>query len=628
MAIAILILPFISFLILGLGRNIINRKTAQFIAPFCIFGSTAIACLLAATEAFYKDSVYINFGDWVRINKFHVSWGVYIDSLTITMMIVVLSISVLVHLYSIGYMRDDKGFMKFMSYLSLFTFAMLVLVSSNNLLQLFLGWEGVGLCSYLLIGFWYQKPSATHAANKAFIVNRIADAAFIIAILFISHYCNSLDFNEVFAKTQNLADLEFYQDFTVLDVICFCLLIAAVGKSAQIMLHIWLADAMEGPTPVSALIHAATMVTAGVFLLARCSYLFEFSNSLDLISLIGLVTLLYAGVMALVQTDFKKIIAFSTCSQLGYMFLACGLSKYNLAIFHLLTHAFFKALLFLCAGSVIHSTHEQNIYKMQTGIYKKMPITYITFVIGTLSIMGIYPFAGYFSKDAIIMAAEAKNPLLLIGSGVIGVILTVSYSMKIWLFVFHAKGDKNEITKNNIIHESPYTMLIPMIILAISSIFVGQYSALLFNAEVGGNYLDNSIAFVNKHKIEHENLKSHGYIIYSIAFGIFAALIYYFSKIIRNIFTKISRLIFDYFDVIYMKLFSNAFKKLAKYSSICDSNVVDFCGPKLVQKIALSSNKMLKKIHSGYVLSYSSYMVIFFIFITSYGVIMFNNNYV
>ena len=278
MAIAILILPFISFLILGLGRNIINRKIAQFFAPLCIFGATIIAYRLATTGAFYEDFLYISLGDWIRINKFYVSWGIYIDSLTITMIIVVLSISLLVHLYSIGYMYDDKGFIKFMSYLSLFTFAMLALISSNNFLQLFLGWEGVGLCSYLLIGFWYQKPSATNAANKAFIANRIADAAFIIAILFISHYCNSLDFDEVFAKAQNLADLEFYRDFSVLDVICFCLLIAAAGKSAQIMLHIWLADAMEGPTPVSALIHAATMVTAGVFLLARCSYLFEFSN--------------------------------------------------------------------------------------------------------------------------------------------------------------------------------------------------------------------------------------------------------------------------------------------------------------------------------------------------------------
>ncbi|MCF8462383.1 MAG: NADH-quinone oxidoreductase subunit L [Rickettsiaceae bacterium] len=615
-----------SFLILALGRNMLSKKMAQLIASSCIIVATVITYWLAATGAFYENFIHITLGDWVRINEFYVSWGIYIDSLTITMMIVVLSISSLVHIYSIGYMQKDKNFVRFMSYLSLFTFAMLVLISSNNFLQLFLGWEGVGLCSYLLIGFWYHKPSATYAANKAFIVNRFADAAFVLAILFMSYYCNSLDLHGVFPYVKELSDLGFYGDFSVLDAICFCLLIAAVGKSAQIILHIWLADAMEGPTPVSALIHAATMVTAGVFLLTRCSYLFEFSNLLDIISLLGLVTLIYAGIMALVQSDLKKIIAFSTCSQLGYMFLACGLSSYNLAIFHLSTHAVFKALLFLCAGSVIHATHEQNIYKMEPGLYKKMPITYITFVIGSLSIMGIYPFAGYFSKDAIIMAAEAKHPALFIGSGVIGVFLTVIYSMKIWLFVFHAKANNKLERQNKELHESPSSMLIPMIILAIASLFVGRYCAQIFSSETEDLYLNNAIYILNKKSYNHDNFAGQNYIYFFIFCGVCVAFAYYFSNNLRGILTKISVAIFDYFDVFYSKVVVSNFKKLAKFSSVFDSGVIDFCGPMILQNLVLTSNKIIKRIHNGYVISYTSYMILFFILLICYVAVEFNNN--
>ena len=384
----VLFLPLLGTVLAGFFFKIIGDKLSQIITSvlivLCAFLSFKILYDVCVTNGTYQ----INIFSWIRSGNLNVSWCIYVDTLTAVMLVVVNSVSALVHIYSIGYMKHDPHKPRFFSYLSFFTFAMLILVTSDNFLQLFFGWEGVGLASYLLIGFWFHKESANNAAIKAFIVNRVGDLGLIIAIFFIFANFGSLNFIEVFSKSKDLSSNVikiFGSDFKLLDLVCIFLFIGAMGKSAQIVLHTWLPDAMEGPTPVSALIHAATMVTAGVFLVARCSPLFEYSSvALNIVAFIGATTAIFAASIAITQTDIKRIIAYSTCSQLGYMFFAAGIGAYHIAIFHLFTHAFFKALLFLGSGSVIHAFHnEQNIEKMG-GVWKKIPLTYIFMIIGCL----------------------------------------------------------------------------------------------------------------------------------------------------------------------------------------------------------------------------------------------------
>ncbi len=413
---------------------------------------------------------------WLSVGSFHFNWAIAFDRLTALMFVVVTTVSTVVHVYSIGYMHGDNKIKQFFSYISLFTFFMLVLVSSDNFIQLFFGWEGVGVCSYLLIGFWFKKDSANNAAMKAFVVNRVGDFALAIGIALIYYLFDSVNFADVFSHAAIYKDHTTY-GVNTLTIITLLLFVGCMGKSAQIGLHTWLPDAMEGPTPVSALIHAATMVTAGVFLLARCSVLFELTSfTREFIIIVGGLTCFFAGTIASVQNDIKKIIAYSTCSQLGYMFMACGLSAYNLAMFHLATHAFFKALLFLCAGNVIHSmSGQQDINKMSTDLYRKIPITYVLMWVGSLAIAGIFPFAGFYSKDLILEAAHASA--FAWSSGMFVVVLTAFYSWRLLIKVFHSKGGNVQSDP----HESPSVMLVPLCVLSLFSIFAGVLGEYLFH---------------------------------------------------------------------------------------------------------------------------------------------------
>ena len=475
----IIFLPLLSAIISGFFGKIIGNKASQIVTSLFV----SISALLSI-YVFYDviNNGYINnvvIAKWISSGLLDVNWSIKIDQLSAVMLVVVTLVSSIVHIYSIGYMSHDPHQPRFMSYLSLFTFAMLVLVTSDNFLQLFFGWEGVGLCSYFLIGFWFKKPTANAAAIKAFIVNRVGDFGFALGIFLVFYVFGTVNyeevFNQVYLYTYN--NLNFLGlELNSINLICFLLFIGAMGKSAQIFLHTWLPDAMEGPTPVSALIHAATMVTAGVFLVVRCSPIYEYSPIvLSFITIIGMTTALFAATVALVQNDIKKIIAYSTCSQLGYMFFATGVGAYNIAMFHLFTHAFFKALLFLGAGSVIHSFHdEQDINKMG-GVYRHLPYTYALMIIGTLALTGFPFLSGFYSKDLIIEFAYLKGNTVGYYACAIGIFtafLTSVYSWRLVFITFHGEyNNKNQPISS--IHESPMVMLVPLIILAAGSILAG-----------------------------------------------------------------------------------------------------------------------------------------------------------
>ena len=417
---------------------------------------------------------------WINVGSFQSQWGLHFDTLSAVMVMVVSLVSFLVHLYSVSYMADDPSIPRFMGYLSLFTFMMLMLVTARDFIQLFFGWEGVGLASYLLIGFWYDRPSANKAALKAFIVNRVGDLGLILGIGILYMVFGTLEFKEIFLIAPSKIDLSFpfFQgSIPCIEAICFCLLIGAMGKSAQIGLHVWLPDAMEGPTPVSALIHAATMVTAGIFLVARCSPLYQYAPvTSQIMTIVGATTAFFAGLLALSQMDIKRVIAYSTCSQLGYMLFAAGLGAYHIAIFHLVTHAFFKALLFLGAGAVIHAmSHEQNMEAMG-GIWRFVPLSYALMVIGSLALAGLPYFSGYYSKDAILDVAwqASASP---VGKyayvlGLVSVFLTAVYAWRLLCLTFHGKPRANEMVMSHL-HEVDLMMLIPLAVLAFGAVFSG-----------------------------------------------------------------------------------------------------------------------------------------------------------
>ncbi|MFY8169479.1 MAG: NADH-quinone oxidoreductase subunit L, partial [Candidatus Fonsibacter sp.] len=474
----ILFLPLLGSFISAFFYKKIGDRTCQIItSAFVVTGAILSSIILLETIKTGKVYEYPIL-NWITSGSLKLHWSIYVDSLTAVMLVVVNSVSALVHIYSIGYMSHDPHKPRFMSYLSLFTFMMLSLITADNFLQLFFGWEGVGLASYLLIGFWFKKESANNASMKAFIVNRVGDLGLLIAMFLIFKTFGTLTFSEVFAQAADQSKNSikiFGGEYNLITTICVFLFIGAMGKSAQILLHTWLPDAMEGPTPVSALIHAATMVTAGVFLVARCSPLFEYSQyALNLVAFVGATTAIFAASIAIVQTDIKRIIAYSTCSQLGYMFFAAGMGAYNVAIFHLFTHAFFKALLFLGAGSVIHAFHdEQNIEKMG-GVWKKIPLTYALMLIGTLALTGFPLLAGFYSKDAIIESAYFSKSLFAGYAFVIGLttaFITSIYSWRLIFKTFH--GKYNNTMSFEKVHESGLVMLIPLFLLAIGAIFSG-----------------------------------------------------------------------------------------------------------------------------------------------------------
>ena len=488
MEISIIALPLIAAIISGFFGKLIGDRNSEIITSLLVTISAILSAIVLYEVIInqYQDNILI--ATWISSGSLDVNWSMKIDSLSAIMLVVVTSVSSLVHIYSIGYMSHDPHKPRFMAYLSLFTFAMLMLVTSDNFIQLFFGWEGVGLCSYFLIGFWFKKDTANTAAIKAFVVNRVGDFGFALGIFLIFYLFGTVNYSEVFELIPSIIDekLVFLGiEVNTVDLICLLLFVGAMGKSAQILLHTWLPDAMEGPTPVSALIHAATMVTAGVFLVVRCSPIYEYSElALNVITIVGMSTAFFAATVALVQTDIKKIIAYSTCSQLGYMFFATGVGAYNVAMFHLFTHAFFKALLFLGSGSVIHAfKDEQNINNMG-GVWKKLPYTYGLMIVGTLALTGFPFLSGFYSKDAIIEFAYLRGNTTgyyAAGIGILTALLTSIYSWRLIFKTFHGEY-KNKNIKIEETHESPLVMLIPLILLSIGAIFAGYFFKELFIA--------------------------------------------------------------------------------------------------------------------------------------------------
>ncbi len=488
------------------GGNRIGRTASHSVTILGVLISfilSAITLQDVMSGARFDQTLY----EWMVVGSLKMEIGFLVDSLTATMMCVVTFVSLMVHVYTIGYMAEDEGYNRFFSYISLFTFAMLMLVMSNNFLQLFFGWEAVGLVSYLLIGFWFKRPTAIFANLKAFLVNRVGDFGFILGIGLVAAYAGSLNYSEVFAKKEAFATLLFPgTDWLLVTVMCICLFVGAMGKSAQFPLHIWLPDSMEGPTPISALIHAATMVTAGIFLVARMSPLFELSDAaLNFVMVIGAITALFMGFLGIVQNDIKRVIAYSTLSQLGYMTVALGASAYSVAIFHLMTHAFFKALLFLGAGSVIMAMHHNQDIRWMGGLRKYMPWTWITFLIGSLALIGTPFFSGFYSKESIIEAAAASQ---LPGAGfaylavLAGVFITAFYSFRLYFLVFHGpeRYDQNPDAHHDDHghghghdakpRETPWVVWLPLVLLAIPSVVIG---AMTMMPMLFGDFLKDAI---------------------------------------------------------------------------------------------------------------------------------------
>ncbi len=623
----IIFLPLLGAIISGFFGRLIGNRVSQIITSLFVSISAFLSIYIFYDVIIngYSDNLVI--AKWITSGFLDVNWSIKIDQLSSVMLVVVTFISALVHIYSIGYMSHDPHQPRFMSYLSLFTFAMLVLVTSDNFLQLFFGWEGVGLCSYFLIGFWFKKSTANAAAIKAFLVNRVGDFGFALGIFLIFYVFETVNYEEVFNKVSlfkdnNINFLGF--EFNIVNSICFLLFIGAMGKSAQIFLHTWLPDAMEGPTPVSALIHAATMVTAGVFLVVRCSPIFEYSPMiLNLITIIGMTTALFAATVALVQNDIKKIIAYSTCSQLGYMFFATGVGAYNVAMFHLFTHAFFKALLFLGAGSVIHSfNNEQDINKMG-GVYKHLPYTYTLMLIGTLALTGFPFLSGFYSKDLIIEFAYLRGNTVgyyACGIGIITAVLTSIYSWRLIFKTFHGDyNNKSQLIVN--IHESPAVMLVPLILLSIGSIFSGFVFKDLF-MEYGSfsNFWDESIFFLEPLSTKHPP----GYILYltPILVTISIPLSYYIflkNKSIISGLVKSNLPIYIflkkkwYFDELYDVLFVKSSKFIGKYLwKKIDGLVIDKFGPDGLSNLFKYFSIKAVKFQSGFIYQYAFVMLIGF----------------
>ena len=565
---------------------------------------------------------------WIDVGNFNVVWSLRYDMLSAVMIIVITTVSSMVHIYSIGYMSHDDSKPRFMSYLSLFTFAMLMLVTADNLVQLFFGWEGVGVASYLLIGFWYHKASAHTAAMKAFVVNRVGDFGFILGIIAIYSVFGSVYFDDIFKDVQGLQNITLSLigiNFNVIELISILLFIGAMGKSAQLGLHTWLPDAMEGPTPVSALIHAATMVTAGVFLVCRMSPLLEYAPfALTVITIIGALTAIFAATIGLTQFDIKRVIAYSTCSQLGYMFFAAGVSAYPASMFHLTTHAFFKALLFLGAGSVIHAmSNEQDMRKMG-GIWKKIPITYALMWIGSLALAGVPFFSGYYSKDLILeaaWAASSNSGYFAFWLGAIAAFLTAFYSWRVLLLTFHGQSNADKKVLSHV-HESPLVMLLPLFILAFGALFSGWFFYENFVGHHWHEFWGHSIyiAETNKAmKLAHYVPKWVKYLpVFLAVLGILSAYVFYLlipslPSLISNTFSPLYNLFYNkwYFDEIYDYLFVKSFVKIGiVFWKKGDENTIDRYGPNGVSKLVKNISSKSIIIQSGFIYHYAFAMLI------------------
>ena len=627
MEISILALPLIASIISGFFGRFIGDRNSEIVTSFLVTISAILSALVLYEVIVnqYQDNIII--AKWISSGSLNVNWSMKIDPLSAVMLVVVTFISSLVHIYSIGYMSHDPHKPRFMAYLSLFTFAMLMLVTSDNFIQLFFGWEGVGLCSYFLIGFWFKKDTANAAAIKAFLVNRVGDFGFALGIFLIFYLFDTVNYSEVFALIPTIIDKNLIFlgiEVKAIDLICLLLFVGAMGKSAQILLHTWLPDAMEGPTPVSALIHAATMVTAGVFLVVRCSPIYEYSElALNVITIVGMTTAFFAATVALVQTDIKKIIAYSTCSQLGYMFFAAGVGAYNVAMFHLFTHAFFKALLFLGSGSVIHAfKDEQNINKMG-GVWKKLPFTYTLMIIGTLALTGFPFLSGFYSKDAIIEFAYLRGNTAgyyAAGVGIFTALLTSIYSWRLMFKTFHGEFNNKDI-KIEETHESPLVMLIPLFLLSLGAIFAGYTFKELFLGNEGiSNFWQESIFHLEPLSTEHPPIWF--LILTPIIVTLSIPIAYYLFVINKNLpeqIANVNKPLYQflvnkwYFDEIYNIIFVNPSKKIGLFLwKFFDIKIIDGFGPdgisSFIKKCSLKANKF----QSGFIYQYAFVMLLGF----------------
>ena len=630
----ILFLPLLGSFISAFFYKKIGDKTCQIItSAFVIIGAILSSIILLETIKTGKIYEYPIL-NWITSGSLKLHWSIYVDSLTAVMLVVVNSVSALVHIYSIGYMSHDPHKPRFMSYLSLFTFMMLSLITADNFLQLFFGWEGVGLASYLLIGFWFKKESANNASMKAFIVNRVGDLGLLIAMFLIFKTFGTLTFSEVFSQAADQSKNSikiFGGEYNLITTICVFLFIGAMGKSAQILLHTWLPDAMEGPTPVSALIHAATMVTAGVFLVARCSPLFEYSQyALNLVAFVGATTAIFAASIAIVQTDIKRIIAYSTCSQLGYMFFAAGMGAYNVAIFHLFTHAFFKALLFLGAGSVIHAFHdEQNIEKMG-GVWKKIPMTYALMLIGTLALTGFPLLAGFYSKDAIIESAYFSKSLFAGYAFVIGVTTAFITSIYSWRLVFKTfHGKYNNTMSFEKVHESGPIMIIPLLLLAVGAIFSGYVFHEIFIGE-NTQFWGKAIFFLKQTAHGHPPLWLMILIPTLVISAIPLSFILFLKRkdlvesIVNNNKPFYNFLVKKwYFDELYDLIFVKSFRVMGNFLwQRGDVKTIDAYGPDGVAKVVKNLSDRASRVQSGYLYHYATVILIGLILIISFLIII------
>jgi len=627
MEISILFLPLAASIIAGFFGRYIGDRNSEIITSVLVSISAflSIFVLYQVIINQYEENIVI--ATWINSGSLDVNWSMMIDPLSAVMLVVVTSVSSLVHIYSIGYMSHDPHKPRFMAYLSLFTFAMLMLVTSDNFIQLFFGWEGVGLCSYFLIGFWFKKESANAAAIKAFVVNRVGDFGFALGIFLIFYLFGTVNYSEVFQQVPSIIDKNLsFLGFEVkaIDLICLLLFIGAMGKSAQILLHTWLPDAMEGPTPVSALIHAATMVTAGVFLVVRCSPIYEYSPLiLNLITIVGMTTAFFAATVALVQTDIKKIIAYSTCSQLGYMFFAAGVGAYNVAMFHLFTHAFFKALLFLGSGSVIHAFKDEQDINNMGGVWKKLPYTYALMIIGTLALTGFPFLSGFYSKDAIIEFAYLKgntSGYYAAGIGIFTAFLTSIYSWRLIFKTFHGKYNNKDV-KIEETHESPLVMLIPLFILSVGAIFAGfLFKDIFVGHGVENLFWADSIKFLEPLSTEHPPtwflLLTPCLVLLSIpiAYYLFIKNKELPSKI-ANMNKPLYKFLVNkwYFDELYDVIFINPSKKLGLFFwKFCDGKLIDGFGPDGISSFIKKCSIKANKFQSGFIYQYAFVMLLGF----------------
>lgn len=628
---AIVFLPLLGAFIAGFFGRAIGARASEVVTTSLLMVSAALSAYVFWQVGFNSEKVSVTLLRWITSGEFGVNWAIRIDTLTAVMLVVVTGVSALVHLYSIGYMHDDPYRPRFFAYLSLFTFAMLMLVTSDNFLQLFFGWEGVGLASYLLIGFWYEKPEARAAAIKAFVVNRVGDFGFALGILGVFYIFRTVNFDAVFAASPTIAGTSMTflgYDIDVMTLLTLLLFLGAMGKSAQFLLHTWLPDAMEGPTPVSALIHAATMVTAGVFMVARLSPMFEQAPvALQVVTFVGALTAFFAATIGLVQNDIKRVIAYSTCSQLGYMFVALGVSAYGAGIFHLFTHAFFKALLFLGAGSVIHAMHHEQDMRRMGGLASKIRLTWLLMVIGTLALTGVgIPHvggtAGFHSKDAIIEAAFAAHTPgnYAFWALTIAAFMTAFYSWRLIFMTFHGKT-RAEPDKFKAAHESPWVMLLPLLLLAGGALFAGILASKYFIGDGMAGFWGSALADpANKIYEKMHHLPQWVGIAPSIAMlaGLFLAAVYYIwvpalPGLTARIFKPLYLFFLNkwYFDELYDVLFVRpAFWIGRKLWKTGDGKIIDGLGPDGIASRVLATTARATKMQSGYVYHYAFSMLI------------------